>query len=841
MKNPLPLFFGCFLAVLFLFTGSAVHAQAKWTFMVYLDADNNLEPFGIIDFNEMEKVGSTNDVNIIVQMDRAPGYDNSNGNWTGTKRFRVTQDANTSTISSTEIQDLGEVNMGDPNSLVSFIQWASTNYPATNYALVLWDHGGGWQKKATFGPRQIAPGIKKDILSSLYKSLPYKPFVSSNPIQITGVPGTKIFPPALRNLQRSTLSPSNILKNVCSDETNGDILYNHEVSSSIDAAGLHLNLIGFDACLMAMLENAYPLRNLGDYMVGSEETEPADGWPYDLILNDLKNAPETTPADLAISIVQKYGQFYNTSSEPTTLSAINLTSIANVASKLDAFTQAITANNNLWNEVDQVRSEADKFYIPEHKDLWHVADRMLQLSADATVDAAASDLKTAITDCVIGSHASSPKFANSKGLAIYFPDATNYDAHYGEAANGIDFMQQSDWVDFLISFFNGGGGGTGDPEIDYGADIYEPNNNLALAYGPVKNDKDYKGYLLDDSDVDLYRLEIPSSSNISINLDVPVDYDLYLIQPNGSDFSVLGSSEQSDNTSEGLQGTIEPGVYYLAVTPFDISTDPYSLTVTGIAQSSEPVLYTTTLAYDLGDPQYYIWGTALGDAAACLYSLPSVPARLNKIWFNIQNLDAGGNGGDGTFYLYATDYYGDLLSDTVRMLTPPDTGWLYLDLAPENIYVNGDFLLAFMYDGTNTPGIGYDTTKSFGNNLFFSTDYADGYQEDPGTYFIRAEVEYYVSNLTTGIRNVLLDPSAVTMFPNPFRDNAQVQYLLKQPGDVEIYVTDMQGRAVSKQILKNQPAGQGTYRLNGTDLSPGIYTVTLKIDGQTIQKKMVRH
>ena len=57
------------------------------------------------------------------------------------------------------------------------------------------------------------------------------------------------------------------------------------------------------------------------------------------------------------------------------------------------------------------------------------------------------------------------------------------------------------------------------------------------------------------------------------------------------------------------------------------------------------------------------------------------------------------NGGDGTFYLYATDYYGDLLSDTVRMLTPPDTGWLYLDLAPENIYVNGDFLLAVMYDG----------------------------------------------------------------------------------------------------------------------------------------------
>ena len=65
---------------------------------------------------------------------------------------------------------------------------------------------------------------------------------------------------------------------------------------------------------------------------------------------------------------------------------------------------------------------------------------------------------------------------------------------------------------------------------------------------------------------------------------------------------------------------------------------------------------------------------------------------------------------------------------------------------------------------------------------FSPSDYTDGYIEDPGTYFIRAEVEYYVSNLTTGKRDVVLDPSSVTAFPNPFRDNAQVQYLLKLAG-----------------------------------------------------------
>jgi len=52
----------------------------KWTIMVYMDADNNLEDAGISDFNEMEVAGSTQDVAILVLMDRIPGYDSTNGN-----------------------------------------------------------------------------------------------------------------------------------------------------------------------------------------------------------------------------------------------------------------------------------------------------------------------------------------------------------------------------------------------------------------------------------------------------------------------------------------------------------------------------------------------------------------------------------------------------------------------------------------------------------------------------------------------------------------------------------------------------------------------------------------
>ena len=73
---------------------SPLHATACWTVMVYLDGDNNLEPAAIDDLNEMEAVGSTNKVNVVVQFDRHAAYDNTNGNWTTCKRYYVTKDAN---------------------------------------------------------------------------------------------------------------------------------------------------------------------------------------------------------------------------------------------------------------------------------------------------------------------------------------------------------------------------------------------------------------------------------------------------------------------------------------------------------------------------------------------------------------------------------------------------------------------------------------------------------------------------------------------------------------------------------------------------------------------------
>lgn len=110
--------------------------KSEWTFMVYMGADDNLEDDGELDINEMEKVGSDPYINIVVQFDR--------GSSSVTGRYLVMKDDDDQVINSPMIEDRGEVNMGDPQVLLEFVNWSITNYPAERYFLDFWGHGKGW-------------------------------------------------------------------------------------------------------------------------------------------------------------------------------------------------------------------------------------------------------------------------------------------------------------------------------------------------------------------------------------------------------------------------------------------------------------------------------------------------------------------------------------------------------------------------------------------------------------------------------------------------------------------------------------------------------------------------
>ncbi|WP_197272692.1 clostripain-related cysteine peptidase [Pyrodictium delaneyi] len=115
----------------------------KWLILVYMAADNNLEHYAIKDINEMEEVGSTSDVAVVVLVDRARGFDDSNGGWTGTRVYLVTRDNDPDTIGSRLLFDLGEQSTNDPRLLRWFVENMTAMFPAEHILLILWNHGAG--------------------------------------------------------------------------------------------------------------------------------------------------------------------------------------------------------------------------------------------------------------------------------------------------------------------------------------------------------------------------------------------------------------------------------------------------------------------------------------------------------------------------------------------------------------------------------------------------------------------------------------------------------------------------------------------------------------------------
>ena len=129
--------------------------EREWTLMVYIAGDNNLEEMAMMDLLEMEQ-GKNDDTEILVFIDRSKGYYQGWQNWSGARLYRVRKNsaldmtayyenrAPLPAVSSEMLQDLGELDSGNPKVAEEFLKYAAINFPAKRYAFIAWDHGGGW-------------------------------------------------------------------------------------------------------------------------------------------------------------------------------------------------------------------------------------------------------------------------------------------------------------------------------------------------------------------------------------------------------------------------------------------------------------------------------------------------------------------------------------------------------------------------------------------------------------------------------------------------------------------------------------------------------------------------
>lgn len=254
------------------------------------------------------------------------------------------------------VQDAGNVSMTDPKTLTEFIQWCAKNYPANRNQLIFWDHGGG--SISGYGYDQRHPRSGSMTLAKIDQ--------------------------ALKN------------------------------------GGVDFDFIGFDACLMATMENALMLSQYGDYLIASEETEPGMGWYYTDWLTKLSQNTSLPTLDIGKQIVD---DFISTCArqgqgQKTTLSVVDLAELEKTApAAFSDFSRSTSdlIRNDSYQTVAKARSGVREFAQSsriDQVDLVDLAENMGTEEGKALSQVLRDAIKYNLT---------SRSMTDSWGISIYFP------------------------------------------------------------------------------------------------------------------------------------------------------------------------------------------------------------------------------------------------------------------------------------------------------------------------------------------------------------------------------------------------------------------------------------
>ena len=253
------------------------------------------------------------------------------------------------------VRDDGAKAMTDPATLSAFIRYGKEHYPANRYMLILWDHGSG-----------AVAGYGYD-----------EKFTRSGSMSLAGI------------------------------------------RRALEDGGVKFDMIGFDACLMASVENALMLSDYADYMIASEETEPGVGWYYTEWLTALGQNPSMGTLELGKKIADDFVSACQSQArgQDTTLSVVDLAELSTtVPEKLTAFSKAVTGlvKNAEYKQVSDARVNCREFAASSKVDQVDLVDFALKLQSTegkALAEAARAAVK----------YNRSGSMTNAYGLSVFFP------------------------------------------------------------------------------------------------------------------------------------------------------------------------------------------------------------------------------------------------------------------------------------------------------------------------------------------------------------------------------------------------------------------------------------
>ena len=359
----------------------------EWTFLLFLNGHNNLSPFGDTNLKDMEKSGSTDQVNLVVEWAKADSD--------MTNRLLIQKSTDSTKVTSPILMSLKDHDMGDYKNFVDFVKWGVDNFPAKHYFVAVWNHGSGWHLQ------------------------------SSDQMRI------------------SDISYDDVTGNSISTEQLG--LAMTEIKQYI---GRNVDIYGSDACLMQMLEVVTEMKHSVDYVVGSEETEPGEGWPYENFMKKWTNAPQSTPAEVAVLLSKEYLSAYSGG----TYGTIDVTFSALDLSKLDSVIESSAAIANFIKTLDapsiaKVRKalrSVQSYFFSDYKDFGDLMKifESLRINKDNNLFAKAQ----ADVNSLVLTVDSSDEYKRSTGVSVWVP---SYSSSYMSRYKGLEFDKQTGWSQIL--------------------------------------------------------------------------------------------------------------------------------------------------------------------------------------------------------------------------------------------------------------------------------------------------------------------------------------------------------------------------------------------------------
>ena len=258
------------------------------------------------------------------------------------------------------MDNAGTSPMTDPANLSSYIQWCVKNFAANRYELIFWDHGGG--SLTGYGHDEKYPSSGSMTLAGIDKAL----------------------------------------------------------SDACSKSKMTFDFIGFDACLMATVENALMLTPYADYLIASEETEPGVGWYYTNWLTKLSSNPSMPTLEIGQNIVDDFVDVcaQKCRGQQTTLSVVDLAELeATVPQELKDFSSSTSKliENKQFQTVSDARSGAREFAATSRIDQIDLTDLAYNLGTKE-----GKDLAKALLGAVKYNR-TSPNMTNAYGLSAYFP------------------------------------------------------------------------------------------------------------------------------------------------------------------------------------------------------------------------------------------------------------------------------------------------------------------------------------------------------------------------------------------------------------------------------------